>query len=309
MFGAWNWSWRLFRIAGVEVSVHWTLLAMAAFTSLSAAANSAWLLLPVLLLIPFVSILLHEFGHVTATRLVGGRADKVVMWMFGGLAMCEVPASPGRQFFVAAAGPLVNLLIMCTCLLAAGQGVAWGETAPWSQGWVVFILTYTASWNFYNLLVNLLPIYPMDGGRMLRAALWPVLGRGRAVITTIYIAYVGLGLIMLWAGLHSNVMIFFISIIGLINVVQEHRAVQQGMDPYTGEDVNGFIPERSWLQRWNHNRQERKAEQLAQELSREQETLDRLLAKVSAGSLSSLTQAERNELHRISKRQKERARG
>ncbi len=309
MNGIWNWSLRLGRVFGIEVHVHWSLLALSLFYAFQAAARSSWILLPILIAIPFISILLHEFGHVTAARLVGGSANRVVLWMFGGLAVCQVPASPGRQFFVAAAGPLVNFLIACICLLVLNQGFSLDSTAALSHGWVEFLLSYTASWNLYNLLFNLLPVYPLDGGRMLRAALWPVIGRQRAVMATLYIAYVGVGGLLLWGGMSGNMMLFAIGAMTLISLIQEHTAVRHGMDPYADGDANEFAaPEKSVLQRWREAREQRRSLNREKDEAAEQEVLDRLLAKVSEHGLPALTAGERKHLQQISKRQKERAR-
>ncbi len=306
--GMWNWSLRLFAIAGVEVRVHWSLLALALFYAIQAASRSSWVLLPLLILIPFASILLHEFGHVTAARLVGGSSDRVVLWMFGGLAACHVPASPGRQFFVAAAGPLVNFLIACTCLLVLGQGFSLQAMTVPGEGWMPFLLSYTASWNLYNLLFNLIPVYPLDGGRMLRAALWPVIGRHRAVLTTIYIAYAGVAGLMVWGAVSGNMMLFAIGAMTLVTLLQEHASVRQGIDPYADSDDHGFAaPERSMLQRWRDSRDRQRSLVREKEEADEQEVLDRLLAKVSENGLPSLTNAERKLLKRISQRQKDRA--
>ena len=307
--GFWNWSWRLFSIAGVEVRIHWTLLALGCYYAIQAASLSSWMLLPLLILIPFISILLHEFGHVTAARLVGGHSNQVTLWMFGGLAACQVPASPGRQFFVAAAGPFVNLLIACACLFVIGNGFSFSLPMTLSQGWGQFLLSYTASWNIYNFLFNLLPVYPLDGGRMLRAGLWPVLGKSRAIITSIYIAYVGVGGLLFWGGISGNFMLFIIGIMALVTLLQEHNHVKQGMDPYGDSDLDGaheFIPEKSIVSRWRESRLKRKELSREKELAAEQEVLDRLLAKVSAHGLPSLTAAERKQLQAISQRQKNR---
>ncbi len=294
----WNWSLRIGRLAGVEIRIHWTLFALALYYALGAAAQSSWLLLPILLAIPFLSILLHEFGHVTAARLVGGDAHRIVLWMFGGLAMCEIPASPGRQFFVAAAGPLVNLALWAGCALLA----------PQTSGWTAILLGFTATWNLYNLLFNLIPVYPMDGGRMLRAALWPVLGKLRAVKTTIIIGYVGVAGMILWGGIRNEFMLFAIGAWTLIALVQEHLAVNRGYDPYTGGEMeeDWQRPSASWLDRWRQARAERQNQAREAEMAEEQAILDRLLAKVGEQGLPSLTDAERKTLHRISKRQRER---
>ena len=184
-----HWSLRCGSVFGVEVRLHWSLLLLTAVQALQAiSAGLPWHWLPVLLLIPFFSVLLHEFGHVTAARLTGGSADRIVMWMFGGLAFCAVPPSPGRQFFVAAAGPAVTFALAAIGIIVVAQGLMPEVGAVWSrQGELMAVVAYATSLNAGLLLFNLIPCYPLDGGKMLRCTLWPVIGLRRAALATIWI--------------------------------------------------------------------------------------------------------------------------
>lgn len=306
----WSWSFRLCSLLGTEVRIHWTLLALLIFKVAGAiTAGVPWWWLPVLILIPFLSVLFHEFGHIMAARLVGGEARVIIMWMFGGLAMCQAPMHPGRQFFVAAAGPLTTFILMAPCLLVVQQGFFPDVHAAFqNQGLLMATLAYTADINLVILLFNLLPCYPLDGGRMLRAALWPLIGLRRAGFVTVWVAYVCLVGLFAWAAVTSQVMLLVLCFLLLFNVLQEHATLRRGFDPYLGEQADGelMVSGTTWFERWRQRRRAQAQARREQEERDEQEVLDRLLAKVSEHGLPSLTEAERATLQRISRKQKER---
>lgn len=304
----WSWSFRLCRVLGTEIRIHWTLLALMLFKVISAvSAGVPWWWLPVLLLIPFLSVLLHEFGHIMASRLVGGEANLIIMWMFGGLAMCQAPMHAGRQFFVAAAGPLVTFMIMAPCLLIVQQGFMPSvHLALQEQGLLMATLAYTADVNLFLLLFNLLPCYPLDGGRMLRMVLWPLIGLRRAAFVTIWFAYACIVGLFAWAVIGNQQMMLILCFLLLYNVVREHSALRRGFDPFLGEQADLEEGGTTWIERWSRRRKEQAQARREQQEREEQEMLDRLLAKVSEHGLPSLTPAERESLQRISRRQKER---
>src|SRR6478672_9608212 len=173
-------SFRLFRAAGITVSLHWSWLIVAAIElqdRTSAYGSRVWNLAEYLTL--FGIVLLHEFGHALACRQVGGRADHIVLWPLGGVAFVAPPPRPGAWFWSIAAGPLVNValvpLTFGVVLLAGSQGLR--ESDPD----VYKFLFELARINLGLLIFNLLPIYPLDGGQILQALLWFVVGRARSL--------------------------------------------------------------------------------------------------------------------------------
>lgn len=310
--GFWHWSLPCGSIAGIPVALHWSLLLVAAFEAFGAVRQGLpWWWLPVLLIIPPVSVLLHEFGHAGAARLAGGGCERIVLWALGGAAMCDAPARPWHQFAVAAAGPLVSLVLAAGCMLGvaacglrpfAGTGEAWD-----AAGTLAAILAFAASINLWLLLFNLLPCYPLDGGRMARAALWPVVGRRRAVLWTIRLAYACLVAGSIWALWTQNHMLLILAVLLFLAVLSEHRAVAAGYDPEFGDA--DLVPERTpgLAERWRASRARAAAERAERAAVDEQAELDRLLAKVSEHGLPALTAAERKTLQRISQRERERA--
>jgi Zn-dependent protease len=136
----------------------------------------------------FASIVLHELGHALAARREGIETTSIDLWFFGGLArLSRDSRTPGEEFRMAAAGPLVTLLVIVVCagvgIAAAGPHRYWEATgfqsgdavSPW-----LALITWLASVNVVLLVFNLVPAYPLDGGRIARALVWRITGdRGR----------------------------------------------------------------------------------------------------------------------------------
>jgi Zn-dependent protease len=186
-------SFRLFRVAGVDVNLHWTwflagLLFMFFGTNRYEAA--VWNVAEFVAL--FVIVLLHEFGHVLACRLVGGSAEQVVLWPLGGIPSVQPPLRPGPVLASVAGGPLVNLLLvpLTVSLVFLGPALDWQAAAPDLRKFVDYLWVM----NLVLLGFNLLPIYPLDGGQILHALLWFGLGRWGSlqVVSVVGMAFGGL---------------------------------------------------------------------------------------------------------------------
>jgi Zn-dependent protease len=161
----------------------------------------------------FVSILLHELGHAVVAMRNGIGIAGIDLWLFGGVAkMSRDTQSPGVEFRVAAAGPLVTLLIAIACaglgiVAAGGARDYWNAVAfdaEGSAGGFVAMMSYLASINIVLLLFNLIPAFPLDGGRIARAVIWKVTGdRTRATNTAARLgqgfSYLLIGLGIFWA--------------------------------------------------------------------------------------------------------------
>jgi Zn-dependent protease/CBS domain-containing protein len=128
----------------------------------------------------FASVLLHELGHAVVARRNGLQIDDITLWMFGGVAQMrgEMP-SPGAEFRIAAAGPAVTLAIAAICFglgLLTANASEFNHAAQLDRGSNVSSAEVVLSWlvnvNLFVLLVNLIPAFPLDGGRMLRAIAW-----------------------------------------------------------------------------------------------------------------------------------------
>ena len=103
-------SIRLFRFAGIDLFLHWSWFLVAAYAVSDRSKAYKSVIWPALEYVAlFGIVLLHEFGHALACRSVGGKADKIVLWPFGGVAYVSPPPRPGPTLWSIAAGPLVNV--------------------------------------------------------------------------------------------------------------------------------------------------------------------------------------------------------
>jgi Zn-dependent protease len=172
-------SFRLFRVFGISVYLHWSwfLLAYYEFQSRSRSYGSqVWNVAEYLAV--FGLVLLHEFGHALACRQVGGQADQIVLWPLGGIAYVAPPPRPGAVLWSIAAGPLVNLVLVPVTLGAwLGAGMAGEALSPNISHFLETIVKI----NFVLLIFNMLPIYPLDGGQIVQALLWFVMGRAKSL--------------------------------------------------------------------------------------------------------------------------------
>jgi Zn-dependent protease len=183
-------SIRLFRFAGIDLFLHWSWFLAAAYLIQNQPgkySSIAWNTLECLAL--FAIVMLHEFGHAVACRQVGGRADQIVLWPLGGVAYIDPPPRPGATLWSIAAGPLVNVALYPILLVVftLGRSLGWAETMPDVLRLVGSILNIDK----WLLLFNILPIYPLDGGQILRSLLWFVMGRARSLLVATILGFVG----------------------------------------------------------------------------------------------------------------------
>jgi Zn-dependent protease len=183
-------SIHLFRFSGIDVFLHWSWFLVAAYEiqlRKGLYSSVTWNVLEYLAL--FLIVLLHEFGHALACRQVGGRADRIVLWPLGGVAYVDPPPRPGATLWSIAAGPLVNVVLIPVLGIALIASRSAGMTASSPD---LYTLLYWVFWINVSLLVfNILPIYPLDGGQILRSLLWFVMGRGRSLMVAAILGLVG----------------------------------------------------------------------------------------------------------------------
>jgi Zn-dependent protease len=192
---------RLFRFAGITVYLHFSWFLIAAFYVMNLAQRYTapiWGAIEYLAL--FGIVLLHEFGHALACRQVGGAANRIVLWPLGGIAFVNPPPRAGAYLWSIAAGPLVNLALVP--VFGSLLSVALHHPSSTSRDAILFWsdLRYI---NLGLLIFNLLPIFPLDGGQILRGLLWFPFGETRSLQVASVIGLVGgaiLGLVGLLAG-------------------------------------------------------------------------------------------------------------
>ncbi len=146
----------------------------------------------------FGIVLIHEFGHALACRQVGGIANQIVLWPLGGIAFVNPPRRPGAYLWSIAAGPLVNVLLLP---LLGVMSMLIRASAPGSDMAVFF--HHLNVINMVLLIFNLLPVFPLDGGQIVRCLLWFSFGEIRSLQISSVIGLVGgaiLGIVGLMAG-------------------------------------------------------------------------------------------------------------
>src|SRR5215510_14343964 len=164
------WSLTIGSIAGTQVRVHVTFLLFLgwifAASWASEGSQAAWAALTFLLLL-FACVLAHEFGHIFTARAFGVATPDVTLLPIGGLARLErIPERPHEEFLIAIAGPLVNVVIAFALVLLLGAKLNMGDLAVVESS-RVSLVDRLAAVNLFLALFNMIPAFPMDGGRVL----------------------------------------------------------------------------------------------------------------------------------------------
>jgi len=220
-------SIHLFRFSGVDVFLHWSWFLVAAYeiqTRKGSYSSITWNVLEYLAL--FLIVMLHEFGHALACRQVGGRADRIVLWPLGGVAFVDPPPRPGATLWSIAAGPLVNVVLMPVlfAVLLLGRFLGWPAAMPDLYRLVRTVLIIDVG----LLIFNILPVYPLDGGQILRSLLWFVFGRARSLMVAAIIGLIGVAGFIALAFWRQDVWLGAISLFMLMNCwngLQQARAL------------------------------------------------------------------------------------
>ena len=224
-----KWSWRVGRFAGIDVYVHSTFFLLLGFIALAnwlASSTLAGTLEGIgFMLALFACVLLHEFGHALTARRYGIKTRDITLLPIGGVARLErMPEDPKQELTVALAGPAVNVVLAGVLYLwLAGQG-----TLEPLAGLSVSEGSFLERVMMVNLMLaifNLIPAFPMDGGRVVRALLAMRMEYTRA---TQIAAALGQGLALLFGfiGLFSNPFLIFIAFFVWIGAAQEASLVQ-----------------------------------------------------------------------------------
>lgn len=209
-----SWSIKLFSIAGTAVRIHLTFFLLLAFFALLGWTRGGPLVAVdqvVFIVLLFVCVVLHEFGHVFAARRYGIRTSDVTLLPIGGVASLErMPEKPGQEIVVALAGPAVNLVIALALVLVLGASFDLSQLAQLELA-TQSLTGRVAAANVVLCVFNLIPAFPMDGGRVLRALLAISMGYTRA---TRVAANIGQGLAFAFAllGLLGNPLLILIAV-------------------------------------------------------------------------------------------------
>lgn len=279
-------------------------------------------------LILFVSVMLHEFMHILAARMTGGDGFEVQITPFGGLAMCHPAPTLSSQLWTPAGGPLSNFAI---CLVAGvplyQTGVLAAALNPFTMPEIslsgagllpgLMMLAFKANWLL--VLINLIPVHPLDGGRLLQTWLGYRMDplRSRDLYSKIG---TGIGALIVLAGLivESPFTMLVGTLVLVLNVYEMFQLRTQdhgGEESFMGYDFSqGYTSlERGYdgepidderdpglIDRWKIQRDEKRRQKDEQEERQMVEELDRLLEKLHQHGEDSLTAHEKRQLKEIS---------
>jgi Zn-dependent protease len=393
-----SWAVPLFRLSGVQVKVHVLFIIVTLgffFRQLFQKGNPiGWPeLLAFTVVIPFLVILWHEFGHCVGAWRVGGEAKEILMWPLGGLAYVDVPHTPRANFIATAAGPAVNVIICAACAVGLAFGgflpnanplaspyvseiknyedgrvytsayglklykkdtaepmagfqdlidaqmksggglqdrvvihpdeaaalakfaAASGHDRALAPGWAVWLnRTFYVSWIL--LLFNLIPAYPLDGGRMFQTAVWARTDYRRGVTVAAYTGF-GVAVVFLIVSIAGNEAIFMgLALFMLYESSMALHRLENDDGPFGYDFSGGYTtlekdddprprPKRvGWFTRWRQARRARKIQREATERALEEERMDQLLEKIARTGKESLTDEEKRFLERVSARKR-----
>ena len=324
-------SFRLGRFFRVDVRLFWLALVVTPLVLLRNAeglpfVEGATYVAATTLALYFV-IWTHEMGHIVAGRRYGIQTPLITLSPLGGLAhMGSGAPTPGKEIVIAAAGPATHLAWLAV-VFPLYLWLDWGDLRPesWSTDPGVDLIWTLLFLNVSLLVFNLLPCFPMDGGRILRGTLARRMHPNRATLIAVRVGMVagvvfvavGLGLWIVRDDLWGPILAF-IGIANLSACKQERLAAEHGPGPYMAADplqpwqadpeawkrgASDDVPaDPGRLDRWKATREERRRAQAAAEDRALDAEVDRVLDKVSAVGLQGLTAKERAILEQASKR-------
>jgi len=170
-----GWSINLFRVFGIQLAVHASfllLLVYAGYEGWSDSGGLSGLLWGVgLTLVFFVCVILHELGHSLTAKRFGVRVPRILLLPIGGMAEFDhIPSKPSEELLITVAGPAVNFVIALVLLPLVGLPAGWPFDSEYPATFTGFG-QLLLGWNLLMGTFNLLPVFPMDGGRILRALL------------------------------------------------------------------------------------------------------------------------------------------
>lgn len=207
-----GWSLTIGRIAGTDIRLHFTFLLFLIWIGVSdylAGGAAAAVDSILFLVLVFLCVTLHEFGHILMGRRFGIRTPEVILSPIGGIANMErMPEKPSQELLVAIAGPLVNAAIVILLIAAFGLGLTPVSMADFDGATLAQRLLFI---NVMLVAFNLIPAFPMDGGRVLRALLAMRMGLPRA---TALAARIGQGFAFLFVavGLFYNPILMLVGV-------------------------------------------------------------------------------------------------
>ena len=328
-----SWALTMFRVAGISVRIHLAFvvfivimllrslsspgrdMTLPEFSIVATAMGALWLI-----------VLAHEFGHCLACRWTGGDADEILMWPLGGLAYCRPASNWKSHMATVLGGPMVNVVLCAvagTMLgLLTGQWLGIAVPSPLDpynglahvsvNTFAHQALVIVNATSFLLLLFNLLPIFPMDGGRIVQIALWPRWGWSRSMMFAVRTGFIGSILLFIYGMVVGNMLVAMLAIFGGFTCYLTHKQVQwtdaallesddYAMSLTSSDEESAGEAAGGW--------REQRAQRMAQREQEEAREVDLILEKIASSGIESLTRRERALLKRVTERKRQQGQG
>lgn len=240
-----KWSVRLLTVKGITLYLHITLLVFVAWMLVLYVATGmqsqqlVWSLLFLVAL--FASIVLHEYGHAVVATQFGSNAKTITIYPIGGIASLEkLPDHPRQELLISAAGPLVSFVIAAACwLFSPMQNVSIRYTNIWSEINAANFLSLLGMANLVLAVFNLIPAFPLDGGRLLRALLALQVNYIKATAIVAVISKAVASILILYGLLSLNLLLALLGVFILIFSQAEEAYLQlkKLVEGYTLKDM------------------------------------------------------------------------
>ena len=337
-----SWSLHIGRWRGVPIRLHAmfvgvAVLALFLSTSRPGQEAAGYGLMGIAVLL--ASVLAHELGHCFAAARAGGHPEQIVLGPLGGLAPMQLPREPHGELITALAGPVVNfailLLVMPILIVARVDLVSLisplQPTDLLEGAWWAVLLKLTFWVNWLLLIVNLLPAFPLDGGRVLRAVVWPALDfRNANLVATRATKLTAIAICLLAWVLRDDasvtglpIWVVLLLFAAWIYFSAQHETARQeegewDNDLYSYDFSQGYTslerasdPSRragSSMRRWLENRRELRRRRRQSQEQDEERQVDDILMRLHESGMQNLSAKERALLNRVSARYRNRQR-
>jgi Zn-dependent protease len=326
----WTWSIPIARLAGITIRVHivfvlYIIIMLLQSQPWGGATNFDFSMMARAMGLLFIVVLAHECGHCLVCRLIDGRVDEILMWPLGGLALCDAGPRWKSHLLTSLGGPIVNLIlcVICTSLLASLNPTQWRTVAiPNPLDPMATYLALKGDWQQYTLamineislimlLFNLMPIFPLDGGRIVQSALWPRFGYSRSMLIAVHVGYVGAMLLGIYGAVVREWTVVAVALFGGITCYNMQKQLQWSdsavdfeADEYVLSPHGRSEPDPGTSGASESTQRERQAERRALREQQEAREVDRILQKIGESGMASLSRAERALLHRVTERKR-----
>ena len=306
-----RWALPLYRLWGITVKLHIFFIIFIAIELIrSAGPNSyGFVMTAIWLTILFGIVLLHEYGHCFACRWVKGEADEILLWPLGGLAYCRPPHDWKSELITVLGGPGVNaallpILGLATYVVTGGWQYVFfnpmrlvGPPGGYAEQ-IVFLMHVI---NTMLLLFNmLLPMFPMDGGRVVQCLMWRKLGYEKSLYISCNIGFGAAIVVAIVALGFDKMLLLGIALFGGLTCWQQKQSLK--MMGYEPQYASAYQAAEQNQKPKGPSRSQMAAIKKRQE---EEAKVEQLLAKIAQQGMASLTPRERKFLDRVSQKKRQ----